>query len=156
MNTSHRTHLCNTLLIGPHGSNHTQGPAIDLPPSITNNTHHHLLPPLLTPRLAPIPLAQVGNVLDDAMHSPTKQVLFLVVHRHHDEELRPARRVIVHLAKGEPIVFKVVGVAGGGGVPHVREFALVPVRTHLQELGGDGVVKHEIPVEESMKKKKKS
>jgi hypothetical protein len=58
----------------------------------------------------------------------------------------------VDLAKGETVVFKVVGVAGSCGVPHVCEFALVPVRTHVEELGGDGIVEHEIPVEESTKK----
>jgi len=38
----------------------------------------------------------------------------------------------VDLTKGETGIFEVVGIASGGGVSHVSEFAIVTVGTHVE------------------------
>lgn len=125
--------LRHALLVRTHRRDHTQRARVDLRPPIAHNAHHDLLPPVLPPRLAAVALAQVRDVADDAVHRAAEELLVLVVHRHHDEELRAPRRVVVHLAEREAGVFEVVWVAGRGGVPHVRELAVGAVRAHVQE-----------------------
>ena len=142
--------LRHTLLIRAHRRNHTQRPRIDLAPPITNNTHHHLFPPVLTPRLAAVPLTQMRNVLDHTVHRPAEQLLVFVVHGQDDEQLRAARRVVVHLTESEPRVLEVVRIACGCGVSHMGEFALGTVRTHVEQLLRDGVVEYKVAMEESV------
>ena len=142
--------LCRTFLIRTHRRNHTQRPRIDLAPSVTHNTHHHLLPPIFTPRLASVPLTQMRNVLDHTMHRPAEQFLIFVVHGHDDEQLRAARRVVMHLTESEARVFEIIRVAGGCGVPHMGEFAFGAVGAHIEQLFGHCVVEYEVAVEESV------
>ena len=82
------------------------------------------------------------------MHSTTEKILLFVVHGHDDEEFRAAWGVVHDLTEGEPGIFKVVGVASGGGVAHVSEFALDAVGTQGQELFRDGIVENEIAMKE--------
>jgi hypothetical protein len=82
------------------------------------------------------------------MHTPTKQLFVFVVHRHNDEKLRAAWRVVVDLSEREPRVFKVVGVAGGCGVPHVGELAFIAHCAHVEKLLRDFVIEDEVTVEE--------
>jgi hypothetical protein len=142
--------LRHALLIRAHRRNHTQRPRVDLAPSITHNTHHHLFPPVLTPRLASVPLTQMRNILDHTVHRPAEQLLVFVVHGHDDEQLRATRRVVVHLTESEARVFEIIGIAGGCGVPHMGEFAFGTVRTHVEQLFGHCVVEDKVAVEESV------
>lgn len=123
--------LRNPILIRPHRRHHTQRPRINLLPPIAHHTHHNLLPPVLPPRLAPVPLTQMRDILHHAVHSAREQPVVLVVHRHDDEEFRAPRGVVVHLTQGEAGVFEVVGVARRGGVAHVGEFAFVALGAHV-------------------------
>jgi hypothetical protein len=140
--------LRDALLVDAHGSNDAQRPRINLSPPITHNTHNHFLPPILAPSFAPLPLTQMGNILDNAMHSTTEKLLVFVVHGHDDEELGAAWGVVHDLTEGEPGILEVVGVASGGGVAHVGEFALGAVWTHGQELFRDGIVENKVAMEE--------
>jgi hypothetical protein len=88
------------------------------------------------------------DVLDHTVHSAAEELFVLVVHGHDDEQLCTARRLVVDLAKCESRVFKVVGVAGGCGIPHVRELALIAECAHVEELLRDFVVEDEVAVEE--------
>jgi len=141
--------LRHALLIHAHRRNHTQRPRIDHAPSITHNTHYHLLPRICTPGLAAVPLTQMRDILDNTVHSPAEEFLVFVVHGDDDEQLCSARGVVVHLTESEARAFKVVGVAGGGGVSHVGKFALGAVHAHVKELCRDGVVEHKVTAEES-------
>jgi len=142
--------LCHTLLIRAHRRNHTQRPRVDLASPIANNTHHHLLPPVLTPRLASVPLTQMRNVLDHTVHRPAKKFLVFVVHGHYDKQLRAARRVVVHLTESEARVFEIIRIACGCGISHMGEFAFGAVRTHIEQLFGHCIVEYEVTVEESV------
>lgn len=124
--------LRHALLVRAHRRNDTQCPRIDLASSITHNTHHHLFPPVLTPRFASVPLTQMRDILDHTMHSPAEQFLVFVVHGHDDEELRAARRIVVHLTESEARVFEIVRIASGCGVSHMSEFALSTVGAHVE------------------------
>ena len=77
--------LGNTLLIDTHGSNCTQCARVDFGTPIGNNAHNDLPPSILTPGLAPISLAQVGDVLHNTMHGSSEEFLILVVHGQDDE-----------------------------------------------------------------------
>lgn len=140
--------LCNTILVGTKGSNSRQRPRVDLLPSIAHNAHDDLLPSVLTPRPAPRAGTQMRDVLHNTMHRPTKQLVVFVIHRHHDEQLRPSWGLVQDLAEREPFIHKVVRIARGGAVPHVRELALGAERTALEELLGHGRVEDEVPVEQ--------
>jgi hypothetical protein len=122
--------LLDALLVDAHGSNDAQRPQIDLSSPITHNTHDHFLPPIFAPSFAPLPLTQMGNILNNAMHGTTEELLVFDVHGHDDEELGAAWGVVHDLTEGKPGIFEVVGVASGGGVAHVGEFALGAVGTH--------------------------
>jgi hypothetical protein len=139
--------LRNPILICSHSSNNTQGPTINLAPPIADNTNHNLLPPFLSPRLTLIPRTQMRNILDNAMHRATKEFFVLVVHRHDDKELGPARRIVEDLTEREAFLFKVVGIASRTRVPEMGEFALGTVCAHVEEFGGNGLVKDVITVE---------
>jgi len=122
--------LRHALLVDTHGSNDAQRPHIDLSSAITHNTHDDFLPPFLAPSFAPLPLTQMGNILDDSIHSTTEELLVFVVHGHENEELRAAWGVVHDLTEGEAGSFEAVRVASGGGVAHVGKFALSAVGTH--------------------------
>jgi hypothetical protein len=62
------TYLGDSILICTHRSDDTQCPGVDLLTPIANDANHDLLPPVLSPRLTPVPFTQMGNVLDDTMH----------------------------------------------------------------------------------------
>lgn len=141
--------LRHALLIHAHRRNHTQCPRIDRAPSITHNTYHYLLPRILAPGLAALPPTQMRDILFNTVHSPTEEFLVFVVHGDDDEQLRSARGGVVHLTESEARVFKVVGVAGGGGVSHVGKFVLGAVRAPVKELCRDSAVKHKVTMEES-------
>lgn len=143
--------LRNPILIRPHRRDDTQRPRINLLPPIAHHTHNNLLPPVLAPRLAPIPLTQMRDILHDAVHRPREQSVVFIVHRHYDEEFRAPRGVVMYLTEREAGVFEVVRVAGGGGVTHVGEFALVALGAHVQQFGRDGGVEDEVAVEESVR-----
>lgn len=142
--------LRNPILIRPHRRHHTKCPRINLLPPIAHHTHHDLLPPVLAPRLTPVPLTQMRDILHHAVHSAREQPVVLVVHRHDDEEFGAARGVVVDLTEGEAGVFEVVWVTGGGGVAHVGEFAFVALGAHVEEFGGHSGVEDEVAVEESV------
>jgi len=65
---------CNALMIR----------AYSLPTTVADDVDDHFLPTILTLRLAVIMLTQTGNVSHDALHSPCKWAVVLVVHGHDD------------------------------------------------------------------------
>jgi hypothetical protein len=87
------------------------------------------------------------NILDNAMHRATKEFFVLVVHRHDNKKFSPTRWIVEDLAECEPFLFKVVGVASRTRIPEVGEFALGTVCAHVEEFGGNGLVKDVITVE---------
>jgi hypothetical protein len=60
----------------------------------------HLLPTVFTPRLTLPPPAQVRNILHHASHGPAEQLVVLVVHGDHDEQLRLTWRLVQALPQG--------------------------------------------------------
>jgi len=62
----------NAFLIRAYGCDGVKHTRVDLLPTVANDTDHHFLPTVFTPRLAAIPLTQKSNVLHDAMHRPRK------------------------------------------------------------------------------------
>ena len=141
--------LCHALLVRAHGRNNTQRPRIDLPSSITHNTHHDLFPPFLPPGLAAVPLAQMRNVLDHTMHGAAEELLVFVVHGHNNKEFRAARRVIVDLTEGEARVLEIVGIASGSGISHMGEFAFGTVRAHVEQFFRDCIVEDKVAMKQS-------
>jgi hypothetical protein len=89
------------ILVDSHARNDAERPAVDLRTSITHDAHDHLLPSILSPSLASIPLAQMSDVFHDTVHGSAEELLVFVVHGHDDEEFGAARRVIMDLAEGE-------------------------------------------------------
>jgi len=106
--------LRHALLVRAHSGDDAQSAGVDLPSAITNNTDYDFLPAFLAPGLAPVPFTKMGDVFDDTVHSAAKEILFLVVHGHDDEEFCTTRGVVVDLSESEARVFEIVGIAGGG------------------------------------------
>jgi hypothetical protein len=105
-------YLGHAFLVCTHSSDNAQRPRINLGPPIANDANHDLLPAVLPPSLAPVPLTQMSDVLDDAVHTSTEELFVLIVHGHNNEEFCAARGVVMYLTEGEAGVFKVVGVTG--------------------------------------------
>jgi hypothetical protein len=74
-----------TLLIRAHSGNDTEGSRVDLLATITNDADNDFLPTISTPGLAAITLAQIGDILHDAVHRPRKKGVILVIHSHDNE-----------------------------------------------------------------------
>jgi len=83
------------------------------------------------------------------MIRPTEQLLVLVVHRHHDEQLRPSRRVVQHLTQCVSFLLEQIRIASRSRVAHERKLALRPHRTHIEKFLRRRAVQHEVAVEES-------
>jgi hypothetical protein len=92
------------------------------------------------------------DILDHAMHSTAEQLLVFIVHCHDDEELRPARRVIMDLAERKTLILEVVGVACSSRVAHMCEFTLVAKGAHVKQLGRDSGVEDKVTVEKPVMK----
>ena len=92
------TDLGYSILIGAHSSDDTQSPRVNLGSTVANDTNDDLLPALFTPCLTAVAFAQMRNILDDTVHGAAEEILFLVVHSHHNEQLCASRRVVMHLA----------------------------------------------------------
>ena len=82
------------------------------------------------------------------MHRAREKRVVLVVHRHDDEQLRPAGRVIMYLAQREAVVLEVVRVARRGRIAHMCELALVFVGAEVEQFRRHGRVEHEVAMEE--------
>lgn len=102
-----------SLLVNTHGSDGTQRTRVNFGAPIRNDAHNDLLPSILAPGFAPISFAQVGDILDDAMHGTSEELFIFVVHGENDEEFRPPRRVIKDLTQGESGVLEIIWVASG-------------------------------------------
>ena len=83
------------------------------------------------------------------MIRPTKQLLVLIIHRHHDEQLRPPRRVVQHLTQCVSLLLEQIRVASRSRIAHERKLALRPHRTHIEQLLWRRAVQDEVAVEES-------
>jgi len=59
--------------------------------TVADDVDDHFLLAVLTLRLAAIMLTQIGNVIHDALHSPCKWAIVLIVHDHDDGWLGSAR-----------------------------------------------------------------
>jgi hypothetical protein len=140
--------LRNAILVCANSRDSTQSARIDLLTSIANDTNDDLLPSVLPPSLAAIALTQISDILHDAMHRAREQRVVLIVHRHDDEQLRPAGRVIVYLAQCESVVFEVVRIARRGRITHMCELALVFVCAEVEQFGRDSRVEHKVAMEE--------
>lgn len=80
------------------------------------------------------------------MHRPGEQLLVLVVHRHHDEQLGPSRRIVQDLPQGVLFVLEIVRIARRGGVPQMRDLAIRPIGAHVQQFGRNGTIEHQVTV----------
>lgn len=60
--------LGDSFLVDTHTSDSTECAGVDFGASIGNDAYHDLLPSILAPSFAPISLAQVGDVLHNAVH----------------------------------------------------------------------------------------
>lgn len=86
--------LGDTLLIDTHGSDCTQRTGVDFCTTIGNDADDDLLPSILTPSLAAISFAQMGDVLDNTMHGSSEELLVFIVHGEDNEEFRSPGRVV--------------------------------------------------------------
>ena len=136
------------LLIGAYCRNNAQGSRVDLLTAIADDADDHFLPALLAPGLTAITLAQISNVLHNAVHRPCEEAVILVIHGHDDEQLSSTGRVIEHLAKSETIVLEVVGVTRCRGITHVGEFALFLVYAKVEQLSRDLCIMHKVSMKE--------
>ena len=139
------------LLVRADSRDGAQRARVDLLAAVADDTDDHLLPSLLAPSLAAIALAEIGDVLHDAVHRARKERVVLIVHRHDDEQFGPARRVIVYLAQREAVVLEVVRIARRGRVAHMRKLAIVFECAEVEQLGGNGGVEDKVAVEEPVR-----
>jgi len=65
-------HSHDAFLIRAYGSNNTESSRVDLLTTVADDVDDHFLPAVLTSRLVGIVPTQIGNVLHDALHSPSK------------------------------------------------------------------------------------
>jgi hypothetical protein len=70
-----------------------------------------------------------GNILHHTVHCFAEELLVFVTHRDTDQKFGLAWRVKVHLAKGEFTLFESVGIAGDGGVSHMRKLTRIAIGT---------------------------
>ena len=84
----------------------------------------------------------------DTVHRSTKEILALIVHGHHNEQFRSARRVIVHLTQRESRILEIIRVTSRSRVPHVRKLAFGPHRRHIEQFRRHRRVQHEISMEQ--------
>ena len=82
------------------------------------------------------------------MHRAREKRVVLVVHRHDDEQLRPAGRVVVYLSQCKAVILEIVRVARRGRVTHMCELALVFVGAEVEQFRWHGGVEHEVTVKE--------
>jgi hypothetical protein len=72
------------LLVRASGRNNIKNARVGLPPTVADDVNDHL-PADLTSHLAANELTQIGNILQDALHSRYKEAVVIVVHGHDDE-----------------------------------------------------------------------
>jgi len=78
------------------------------------------------------------------VHRAREEGVILVVHDHDDEEFRPARRIIVHLAQREAVVLEVVRVTCRSRIAHMRKLVLVFVRAEVEQFRWQGGVENKL------------
>ena len=113
----------NAFLIRASGRDDAKRTRVDLLVPIAGEEDHHLLPTILTPRLAAIPLAEISSILHNAIHRPRKHAATLVVDGHDDKQLCSTRGAIMHPTEGEAVIFKAARVTSRGRIAHVSELA---------------------------------
>ena len=113
------------VLICAYGRNGAQGARVDLLAPVADDTNDDFLPTVLSPSLAAFAFTEISDVLHDAVHGTREQRVVLIVHRHDDEELRPAGRVVVYLAQCESVVLEIVRIARRSRIAHMCELPLV-------------------------------
>src|SRR5207302_7138589 len=62
------------LPIHASGRNNVERSRVELPTTVADDVNDHLLPAVLTSRLAAIVLTQIANILHDALHSPCNRL----------------------------------------------------------------------------------
>jgi hypothetical protein len=143
--------LSNPILINAHASKHGTSPRVDLGTTVTDNAHDNLLPRLLAPRFALLPVTHVLDILENATHRSRKENVIFVVHGHDNEEFCVSWFGEKALAQGEFVLIEFGGVAGCGRIAHMCELVSLRrlhVRYLVEQLGRNGAVQHEITVEQ--------
>ena len=120
------------VLVGTNGRNSAQRARVDLLTPVADDTNDDFLPGVLSPGLAAIALTEMSDVLHNTVHGARELRVVLIVHRHDNEELRPAGRVVVHLAQRESVVLEVVRIARRSRVAHMCELAVVFVCAEVE------------------------
>ena len=136
------------VLICADGRNGAQRARVDLLAPVADDTNDDFLPTVLSPSLAAFAFTEISDVLHDAMHGTREQRVVLIVHRHDDEELRPAGRVVVYLAQCESVVLEIVRIARRSRIAHMCELALVFECAEVEQFGRHSRVEHKVTVEE--------
>jgi hypothetical protein len=143
--------LSDAILVDTKRCQDSSGPRVDFSTSVADDAHYDLLPRVLAPRLAVCPRVHVLDVLDHTNHCARKQLVLLIVHGDDDEELGVPWLCKQLLAQCEALCIEVSGVAGGGGVSHMRELVTLGglcMRDLVQQPRWNRAIEHQVALEQ--------
>ena len=143
--------LADAVLVHAEARQHRARARVDLGAPVAHHAHDDLLPRLLAPRLAGRAVRHDLDVLEHADQGAREQEVVLVVHGHHDEQLRVAGLREQALAQREALGEEVGRVARRGRVAHVRELVALRrrrVRDLVQQPRRHRAVEHQVAVEQ--------